>query len=83
MNNSYSNQKTGEVVNKFADRLIFKTILYNLSNDDTRVFLNYLSVGKFIKAEKLIKDKIPNLEEKIEDEKRKRLKNIFQRIKNK
>lgn len=64
----------------FSDKVLFKTILYSLSDADARSFLTLLENNNFDEAEKLIAEKIPDLDEKVDDETHKRLKNIFKKL---
>lgn len=61
---------------KFADKLVLRTILYELEDSDAKKFLQLVSEDKFEEAEKLVEEKIPDLEEKVKNETQRRLANI-------
>lgn len=82
MTNSQPFSKIEKALEKFADKLLLKTILYHLPDADVRVFLDLLLAEKFVKAEKLIKEKIPDFDKKVEEERKKRLEAISKRVKN-
>lgn len=81
MTNSQSFSKIEEALEKFADKLLLKTILYHLADADARVFIDLLLTEKFDEAEKLVEEKIPDLEDKVEEERKKRFQNIYARVK--
>ena len=74
-------QKIEETLKKFGDKILLKTILYHLSDADVRVFINLLLAERFDEVERLVKEKIPDLEDKVESERKKRFQNIYRRMK--
>ncbi|MBL7150896.1 hypothetical protein ISS86_03120 [Candidatus Microgenomates bacterium] len=81
MINSQQFSKIEESLAKFSDKLLLRTILYNLEDADVRVFIDLLLTEKFDEAEKLVEEKIPDLEDKVEKERKKRLEAISKRVK--
>jgi hypothetical protein len=60
--------------------IVLRTILYSLSDDDARTFIALISDNKIDDAQKLINEKIPDLEEKSRRQAEKRAQNIIKRI---
>jgi len=81
MTKSQSFSKIEESLAKFSDKLLLRTILYSLEDADVRVFLDLLLAEKFDEAEKLVEEKIPDFDRKVENERKKRLETISKRVK--
>jgi len=79
MTNQTTITKLEKALGEFADKMILKTILETLSADDVKKFLDLLLANKYTEAERLVTEKIPDLEAKINQGSQKTLKDIFSR----
>jgi len=72
MNKNQGFQSIWEEINKslgvLSEKIVLKTILYNLSDKDVRKFLLLLDNKKYGEIDRLISSKIPDFEKKLEEE---------------
>lgn len=70
-------KKTFKSLKSLSDKVVLRTILYNLSDSDVEKFLCLLKSENFVQIDQFISRKIPDFENKVRAECRKRVNNIL------